>query len=86
MPAPLRVWRIIVRSLRYFGRTRPEHPPGNPDWPGRRQWQFLVRAGMSGPQFSHAIETASERCERPVLRLRTRAAVMQFLLYAEQPV
>ena len=85
-PAPLRVWRIIVRSLRYFGRTRPEHPSGNPDWPGRRQWRFLFRAGMSGPQFAHAIETALENWERPVIRLRTRLAVNQFLLCVEKSV
>ena len=85
-PTPLRVWRIIVRNLRYFGRTRPEHPPGNPDWPGRRQWRFLVRAGMSGPQFAHAIETALENWKGPVIRLRTRLAVNQFLLCVEKSV
>lgn len=79
MPAPLRAWRVLYRSLRYLGRTRPEHPPGNRDWPGLRQVRFLWRALIRGPAFTAAVEDALSRASVPVVRLQCQADVRRFL-------
>lgn len=79
LPASVRFWRIVRRSLRYLGRTRPEHPPGNRDWPGRRQFRFAWRALVAGDQFARAINDALAGSAVPVVRLRTPADVMAFL-------
>ncbi len=79
MSAGLRFWRIIRRSLRYAGRVRPEHPPGNRDWPGLRQWRFAWRALTGGDRFRGAIEAGLDGVVTPVVRLRTRVEVVDWL-------
>lgn len=78
-PARVRFWRVVTRSLRYMGRTRPEHPAGNRDWPGVRQCRFAWRALMHGDQFARAIADALSASTVPVLHLRSRAAVFAFM-------
>jgi len=75
IPAPLRVWRIIWRSLQYAGRVRPEHPPGNRDWPGLRQTRFAWRALTRGEASSQTIYSALDDTGVPVLRLKSVADV-----------
>lgn len=79
IPARLRVWRILRRSLRYAGRVRPELPQGNRDWPGLRQWRFARRALLSGDRFGAAIEQALRGSSVPVMRLCSRDAVVNWL-------
>ena len=79
LPASVRFWRIVRRSLRYLGRTRPEHPPGNRDWPGRRQFGFAWRALVGGDQFVRAINGALAGSAVPLVRLRTPAEAAAFL-------
>lgn len=72
-PALLRAFYMLRRSIWFMGRTRPEHPPGNRDWPGRRQTRFLYRALTAGPRFSWSIAQSLREYAGPVVRLRTRA-------------
>lgn len=78
-PTALRTWRILRRSLRYAGRTRPEHPPGNRDWPGLRQSRFLWRAMTQGNQFNAAIEAALAGRAVAAVRLTRRADVSKLM-------
>lgn len=75
MPPFVRFCRVLWRSLRYLGRTRPELPHGNRDWPGLRQWRFALRALIGGARFTDAIEAALSSAQLPVVRLWTRADV-----------
>jgi len=79
IPTPLRAWRVFYRSLRYLGRTRPEHPAGNRDWPGIRQSRFLWRALVGGDRFAAAITHAMDGATVPRLRLRTKAEISAFI-------
>ena len=79
LPAGLRFRRIIWRSLRYLGRTRPEHPAGNRDWPGCRQWQFAWGAIKNDHAARESIGTALTDAAIHVVRLRTRAEVHRLL-------
>ena len=79
LPAGLRFRRILWRSLRYIGRTRPEHPPGNRDWPGRRQWRFAWGAISKDAAHREWIQTALADPPIPVIRLRTPSEVRRFL-------
>lgn len=79
LPAGLRFRRILWRSLRYIGRTRPEHPPGNRDWPGRRQWLFAWNAIKNDHAAREWIHTALADAVIHVVRLRTPQEVRRFL-------
>ncbi len=79
MPAGLRLRRILWRNLRYFGRTRPEHPPGNRGWPGVRQVRFAWRAVAEKDRFAAAVEGALAGTSVPAARLRSRSDVAAFL-------
>ena len=80
LPAPLRFWRVVRRSVRYAGRVRPEHPAGNRDWPGLRQWRFAWRSLTAGARVAEAIETSLTGAGVPVLRLRSSEDVLRFFV------
>jgi adenylate kinase family enzyme len=48
-PEYLRAWRLVLRPLGSWGKTRPELPPGNIDWPGQ-QYAFAWRSLRNGRQ------------------------------------
>lgn len=56
-PELVRVWRLIVRPWRNLGRTRPELPPGNRDWP-LEQYRFAVHSIKNRSKFRDSISTA----------------------------
>lgn len=37
-PLPLRMWRVLLRTVRYWGRTRPDLPDGCPE---QFSWEFI---------------------------------------------
>ncbi|MFQ1699941.1 hypothetical protein ACJ5NV_05030 [Loktanella agnita] len=78
-PAGLRFRRILWRSLRYLGRVRPEHPPGNRDWPGFRQWRFAWDAIHKDDAFRSAIAAGLANTNVAIIRLTTPAEVTHFL-------
>ena len=55
-PEALRAWRLALRPWRNFGRTRPEVPPGNIDWP-LEQYRFAFQSLRKGVKFRHTIES-----------------------------
>ena len=79
LPAGLRTWRVFRRSIRYLGRTRPEHPPENRDWPSLRQMRFLWRAFTDGPAFSVVIKARLHHADMPILRLSRKADIARLL-------
>lgn len=82
MPGWLRGWRVLYRSLRFLGRTRPEHPAGNRDWPGPRQVRFFWRALVGGAQFRMAINAALADSQTTVWRVVHRSEVAALLQVA----
>lgn len=55
-PVWLRAWRLAIRPLRNIGRTRPEIPPGNVDWPWQ-QYRFAIRSLRNHVRFRDSIST-----------------------------
>lgn len=55
-PVWLRAWRLAIRPLRNIGRTRPEIPPGNVDWPWQ-QYKFAIRSLRKHSRFRDSIYT-----------------------------
>nr|WP_255670646.1 DNA topology modulation protein FlaR [Cognatishimia sp. F0-27] len=49
-PNRVRAWRLATRPWKYFGRTRPELPPGNVDWPWQ-QYRFALRSLRNTARF-----------------------------------
>ncbi|SMY09622.1 DNA topology modulation protein FlaR [Flavimaricola marinus] len=84
-PPWTRFRRVLSRSLRYIGRTRPEHPPGNRDWPGLRQWRFLIGTVRNAGAFEAAISQALGGTDTPVLRLTDRHAAQALLGSLQTP-
>lgn len=60
-PEALRAWRLALRPWRNIGRTRPEVPPGNVDWPFK-QYRFAFRSLRNGAKFRRTIETQLMKC------------------------
>lgn len=49
-PELVRAWRLAVRPWRNFGKTRPELPAGNVDWP-LQQYKFAYRSIRNRSKF-----------------------------------
>ena len=56
-PEAVRAWRLIARPWRHLGRTRPELPPGNRDWP-MPQYRFAMRSLKSRSRLRRRISAA----------------------------
>lgn len=50
----LRAWRLAIRPLRSIGRTRPELPQGNVDWPWE-QYKFAIGSLRNRTKFRTSI-------------------------------
>ncbi len=53
-PERLRAWRLLARPWRNRGRTRPELPAGNEDWPAE-QYMFAFRSLLARRNFKRRI-------------------------------
>ncbi|MCQ2005142.1 DNA topology modulation protein FlaR [Rhizobium sp. NRK18] len=70
-PVMLRAWRLIVRPWRNFGKTRPELPEGNRDWPWS-QYRFAFKSLIAGQRFRRTIRMHfSDNGDVTVLHCRT---------------
>lgn len=49
-PERVRAWQLLIRPWRYFGKTRPELPSGNIDWPWQ-QYKFAFRSLRNRSKF-----------------------------------
>jgi hypothetical protein len=67
----VRAWRLAVRPWLHFGRTRPELPEGNTDWPWS-QYRFAIRSLLAGRRFRQSIAARlAEHGDVTVLRCTT---------------
>jgi len=55
-PMWLRAWRLAIRPIRNIGRTRPEIPRGNIDWPWQ-QYNFAILSLRKQAKFRDSIST-----------------------------
>ena len=53
-PEYLRAWRLFIRPLKGIGKTRPELPNGNADWP-LQQYRFAVKSLQKRAGFAAQI-------------------------------
>ena len=68
-PDHVRVWRLATRPWKHLGKTRPELPAGNVDWPWQ-QYKFALRSLKKGPKsrahisdvFRNADQVQKWRC------------------------
>ncbi|MBB95364.1 MAG: DNA topology modulation protein FlaR [Rhodobacteraceae bacterium] len=56
-PGAVRAGRLLLRPWRNLGRTRPELPKGNRDWP-IHQYRFALRSLRKGAVFRQSIAAA----------------------------
>ena len=49
-PEYVRAWQLVSRPWKFLGRTRPELPAGNVDWP-TQQYQFALRSLKNRSKF-----------------------------------
>jgi adenylate kinase family enzyme len=78
LPRLLCLWRVVMRAVRYVGRTRPDMPPGCRE---RLSWEFVQWVWQypklrRGPILE---KLAALRGEKNVVILTTPAAVREFL-------
>jgi len=53
-PEYVRAWQLARRPWKHLGRTRPELPTGNTDWPSQ-QYLFAIRSLRKGARLRSAI-------------------------------
>ena len=49
-PEYIRAWRLVTRPWKFLGKTRPEIPAGNVDWP-LQQYKFALRSLKNRSKF-----------------------------------
>ncbi len=62
-PDHVRAWQLAKRPWKHFGRTRPELPPGNVDWPWQ-QYKFALRSLKNGSKFRTNISDVFSNADR----------------------
>lgn len=78
-PRHLRLTRVMWRSLRFMGQQRPEHPSGNRDWPGLRQFRFIAKSWTTDATVRETIERSLEGVQGAVVRLCRPREVTEWL-------
>jgi adenylate kinase family enzyme len=82
LPRALCLWRVLLRRLRFLGRTRPDMSPGCPE---RLTWEFLqwiwTYPSARRPKLLARLEAL--RGEKNVVVLRSRREVEAFLVSAK---
>lgn len=78
LPLALRLWRVIRRSLLWWGRSRPDLPAGCREDP-RNLPEFLRFIWRSRHSSARRIAAVTPPPDVPFLRLRSRRAVAAFL-------
>lgn len=74
-PELVRAWRLMSRPWRNFGKTRPELPAGNTDWP-LQQYKFAFRSLKNRSNFISYIATTLEAVDGLVVwRCKTQHEV-----------
>lgn len=74
-PELVRAWRLLIRPWRSFGKTRPELPPDNIDWP-LQQYRFAIRSIKNGSRFRRYISSCLAAAEPPrVWRCKNQSQV-----------
>jgi len=81
-PELVRAWQLATRPWKHLGKTRPELPPGNVDWPWE-QYGFAFRSLRNGPRLRRFVSDIFFGAEGPrKWRCRTRrdraAVVMEW--------
>jgi adenylate kinase family enzyme len=68
LPRLICLRRVVLRSLRYLGRSRPDLPPGCPE---RLEWQFLLWVWNYGRRSRGRVIRLLAASGLPVVHLRT---------------
>lgn len=73
-----RMWRVIWRTLRFYGRTRPDMAPGCPE---RLSLEFLLWVWSYESERRDAMEEllAKWATRRPILRLTSSREISEFV-------
>lgn len=62
-PEYVRVWQLAKRPWQHLGKTRPELPPGNIDWPWQ-QYKFALRSLRNRSKFRMNISEVFSSADR----------------------
>jgi adenylate kinase family enzyme len=76
LPRLLCLYRVLVRLVRYRGRTRPEMAPGCPE---KVDLEFATYIWLFGRRNRPRLDAAELGSGKPVIRIRSRAEVRQFV-------
>lgn len=61
-PEHIRVWQLAARPWKFFGKTRPELPSGNVDWPWQ-QGKFALRSLKKRSKFRSYISEVFDNAD-----------------------
>ena len=81
-PWPLRLWRVLRRSWRYRGQSRPDLPEGCPETFGPQTWEFvryILRTRHSASARMGRLMARADEAGVPAVRLASDRAVAEWL-------
>lgn len=81
LPVGLRLWRVLKRTVRWHGRSRPDLPEGCPEGLHRETLSFLLFIWRTRKDVRERIGRLAAGAPQgmPVVRLRSAAEVRRFL-------
>jgi adenylate kinase family enzyme len=78
LPLRLRAWRVLKRTIRYYGRTRPDLPDGCPEQISLEFWKWIWDTRRTGRGYATRI-FADPPAHVTLHHLQSRAAVAAYL-------
>ena len=75
LPRLLCLYRVLVRWVRFWGRTRPDMAPGCPE---KVDWDFVTYIWSFPKQCRPRLEQAEAEAGKCVIRLRSTAQIAEF--------
>ena len=76
LPRPLCLYRVVLRWIRFWGRTRPDMAPGCPE---KVDWDFVSYIWSFRKSQRPRLEQAEAAAGKRVIRLRSTVEIDQFL-------
>lgn len=79
LPYRLRMWRVIKRTVRFYGRTRPDLPDGCPEQVSLEFWRWIWDTRHTARIKNQGWITKARALGKPVYHLRSRREVRAFV-------
>ncbi|MGX9356048.1 AAA family ATPase [Roseobacteraceae bacterium S113] len=83
LPFWLRVWRVFARTVRHYGRSRPDLPEGCPEQFSFEFWKWIWDTRQSQRAKNYRWMEQAERLGKDVVLLKSPAEVRSYIAHLD---